>query len=187
MKYFILGALSSGLLLYGMSMIYRRHGHARHHEVAPAVSRLAATTDRSSSSSAGFHGGGDRVKLGAAPFHMWIPDVYQAAPTAITLVIGSAAQARRVRDGGAAAGDGLLDLAQDGSRCWRSSAALHGDRPTSPRSRSRTQAHARPTRPSRTMGFMLLSGCCRGVVGGTLLTPPTRTARAVLRRRLCAE
>ena len=89
MKYFILGALASGLLLYGMSMIYGATGSLD-------VSKIAATV----SSSRGidplilfglvFTVSGLAFKLGVAPFHMWVPDVYQGAPTAMTLFIGSA-------------------------------------------------------------------------------------------------
>jgi NADH-quinone oxidoreductase subunit N len=67
MKYFVLGALASGFLLYGMSMIYGATGTLD----LPLVAGLA-------------------FKLGAVPFHMWVPDVYQGAPTAITLLISGA-------------------------------------------------------------------------------------------------
>jgi len=79
MKYFVLGALSSGLLLYGMSMIYGATGTLEISEVARRVSRIAATTDRSLLVfGLVFVVAGIAFKLGAAPFHMWIPDVYQA-------------------------------------------------------------------------------------------------------------
>ena len=89
MKYFVLGALASGLLLYGMSMIYGATGTL---EITGIGERLA-------------HGGANKTvlvfglvflvaglafKLGVVPFHMWIPDVYHGAPTAVTLFIGSA-------------------------------------------------------------------------------------------------
>ncbi len=89
MKYFILGALASGLLLYGMSMLYGATG----------------TLDVNGISSAIQHGvhnkallvfglvfivAGLAFKLGAVPFHMWVPDVYHGAPTAMTMFIGSA-------------------------------------------------------------------------------------------------
>ena len=88
MKYFVLGALASGILLYGMSMIYGGTGTLQIDLVAQALA-----------------GGGDNhvllifglvfivsaiaFKLGAVPYHMWVPDVYQGAPTAITLLIGT--------------------------------------------------------------------------------------------------
>jgi len=88
MKYFVLGALASGMLLYGISMIYG------------AVGSLALSDVHAS-----LTGGGDNpvlafglafavvgvaFKFGAVPFHMWIPDVYQGAPTPVTAYIGSA-------------------------------------------------------------------------------------------------
>jgi NADH-quinone oxidoreductase subunit N len=89
MKYFVLGALASGMLLYGMSMLYGATGSLE-------VTRLAQVI---------FDGGGKDLvlafalvfivaglgfKIGAVPFHMWVPDVYHGAPTAVTLFIGSA-------------------------------------------------------------------------------------------------
>lgn len=89
MKYFVLGALASGMLLYGMSMLYGATGTLE-------ITRLAEII---------LDGGGKDLllifalvfivaglgfKLGAVPFHMWVPDVYQGAPTAVTLFVGSA-------------------------------------------------------------------------------------------------
>jgi len=89
MKYFVLGAMASGLLLYGMSMVYGAVGSLELSEIGQVV----------------FTGNGDKAvlvfglvfivaglafKLGVAPFHMWVPDVYHGAPTAVTLFIGSA-------------------------------------------------------------------------------------------------
>jgi NADH-quinone oxidoreductase subunit N len=89
MKYFVLGALASGMLLYGMSMLYGATGTLE-------ITRLSEIV---------FDGAGKDVvlifglvfivaglgfKLGAVPFHMWVPDVYHGAPTAVTLFIGSA-------------------------------------------------------------------------------------------------
>src|SRR3989454_10083758 len=91
MKYFVLGALSSGLLLYGMSMIYGATGTLDISEAARRVSRIAATTDRSLLVfGLVFVVAGIAFKLGAAPFHMWIPDVYHGAATPTTLIIGAA-------------------------------------------------------------------------------------------------
>jgi NADH-quinone oxidoreductase subunit N len=87
-KYFVLGALASGMLLYGMSMVYGATGTLDLVQLRDAIP----------------HSGmphllvfglifmliGIAFKLGAAPFHMWIPDVYQGAPTAVTVFIGSA-------------------------------------------------------------------------------------------------
>ena len=91
MKYFVLGALSSGLLLYGMSMIYGATGTLNLNEVAGHVrSMLAAESDRRFLAfGLVFVVAGVAFKIGVVPFHMWIPDVYHGAPTPVTLVIGS--------------------------------------------------------------------------------------------------
>ncbi len=89
MKYFVLGALASGLLLYGMSMLYGATGTLEIRMVSEVIA----------------NGGGDRTvlvfglvflvaglafKIGVVPFHMWVPDVYHGAPNAMTLLIGTA-------------------------------------------------------------------------------------------------
>jgi NADH-quinone oxidoreductase subunit N len=89
MKYFVLGALASGLLLYGMSMLYGATGSLELGNITQAA----------------FHENGNHIvlafgmvfivagigfKLGVVPFHMWIPDVYEGAPTAVTLFLASA-------------------------------------------------------------------------------------------------
>ncbi|HFD80581.1 MAG TPA: NADH-quinone oxidoreductase subunit NuoN [Gammaproteobacteria bacterium] len=88
MKYFVLGALASGMLLYGMSILYGLTGTLDLGLIAGALSQrgidapvIFATT---------FLVVGLAFKLGAVPFHMWIPDVYQGAPTPVTLYLGSA-------------------------------------------------------------------------------------------------
>jgi NADH-quinone oxidoreductase subunit N len=89
MKYFVLGALSSGLLLYGMSMIYGTTGALALNEIAYAI--LGADVNRTVLTfGLVFVVAGIAFKLGAAPFHMWVPDVYHGAPTAVTLFIASA-------------------------------------------------------------------------------------------------
>ncbi|MFC4727099.1 NADH-quinone oxidoreductase subunit NuoN [Coralloluteibacterium thermophilus] len=88
MKYFVLGALASGMLLYGMSMIYGATGSL---DLAQIYSVAAAGGDqRLLLFGVVFVLTGVAFKFGAAPFHMWIPDVYHGAPTAITVFIGSA-------------------------------------------------------------------------------------------------
>jgi NADH-quinone oxidoreductase subunit N len=91
MKYFVLGALSSGLLLYGMSMIYGATGTLAIPEVAKAVNALSSNAREYRFLVFGlvFVLAGIAFKIGVVPFHMWIPDVYQGAPTPVTLVIGS--------------------------------------------------------------------------------------------------
>ncbi len=107
MKYFVLGAIASGMLLYGMSMIYGVTGTL-------ALDGIAAQAGSGDKTLLAF--GlvfllvGTAFKLGAVPFHMWVPDVYHGAPTAVTLYIGSApklaAFAMLVR----LLVDGLIDL-----------------------------------------------------------------------------
>jgi NADH-quinone oxidoreductase subunit N len=91
MKYFVLGALSSGLLLYGMSMIYGATGTLTLTEVAREVARLVASGPDRTLLVFGlvFVVAGLAFKLGVVPFHMWIPDVYHGATTPVTLIIGS--------------------------------------------------------------------------------------------------
>ena len=88
MKYFVLGALASGILLYGMSMIYGATGTLQIDIVAQA---LATRTDNPVLLIFGlvFVVSAIAFKLGAVPYHMWVPDVYQGSPTAITLLIGT--------------------------------------------------------------------------------------------------
>ena len=89
MKYFVLGALASGMLLYGMSMLYGATGSLD-------ITRVAASLGSANSSQSlavfglVFVVAGIAFKLGAVPFHMWIPDVYQGAATPATLFIGAA-------------------------------------------------------------------------------------------------
>jgi NADH-quinone oxidoreductase subunit N len=89
MKYFILGAMASGFLLYGISMLYGATGSMDLTEVARAtasgtVNRMVLVFGIV------FVVAGLAFKLGAAPFHMWVPDVYQGAPTSVTLLLGGA-------------------------------------------------------------------------------------------------
>ena len=89
MKYFVLGALASGFLLYGMSMIYGGAGSLEHGRIAAAftggpLNRTVFTFG------VVFVVAGLAFKLGAVPFHMWLPDVYQGSPTAATLLIAGA-------------------------------------------------------------------------------------------------
>jgi len=92
MKYFVLGAIASGMLLYGMSILYGLSGSLAIVDVAAAVSAVEPGSD----SQLGlvfalvFIVVALAFKLGAVPFHMWIPDVYQGAPTAVTAYISSA-------------------------------------------------------------------------------------------------
>ena len=89
MKYFVLGALASGLLLYGMSMIYGATGSLELGGVAQALYQ-GQSEKRVLVFGLVFIVAGVAFKLGLVPFHMWIPDVYHGAPTAVTMFIGSA-------------------------------------------------------------------------------------------------
>jgi NADH-quinone oxidoreductase subunit N len=89
MKYFVLGALASGFLLYGMSMLYGATGSLDLNEVSRAISS-GQIKHQVLVFGLVFVVSGLAFKLGVVPFHMWIPDVYQGAPTAVTLMIGGA-------------------------------------------------------------------------------------------------
>jgi NADH-quinone oxidoreductase subunit N len=89
MKYFVLGALASGMLLYGMSMLYGATGTLGIAQLADVIASGGAR-DTVLVFALVFIVAGLGFKLGAAPFHMWVPDVYHGAPTAVTLFIGSA-------------------------------------------------------------------------------------------------
>lgn len=89
MKYFVLGALGSGFLLYGLSLVY---GATASLDLTKVFEAIAAGQGSKQVLVLGlvFVVAGLAFKLGVVPFHMWIPDVYQGAPTAVTLLIGSA-------------------------------------------------------------------------------------------------
>jgi len=175
MKYFILGALSSGLLLYGMSMIYGATGTLDLREVSLQVrTLLGAGPDRIPMRPFLVFGlvfvmAGVAFKVGVAPFHMWIPDVYHGAPTPVTLIIGSgpklAALAMAIR----LLVDGLLDLAHD----WQQmlaimailSMAIGNITAIAQKNLKRMLAYSTIAH----MGFMLL-GLMSGVIGGNRLS-----------------
>lgn len=85
MKYFVLGSLASGMLLFGMSLVYGATG-----SLDLAAIHGAATSTPLLLTGMVFLVAGIAFKFGAAPFHMWLPDVYHGAPTPITLFIGAA-------------------------------------------------------------------------------------------------
>lgn len=89
MKYFVLGALASGVLLYGLSMIYGATGEL---DLARVIHIIASGKVHTLPLVFGvaFIVAGLAFKLGAAPFHMWLPDVFQGAPTAVTLLVATA-------------------------------------------------------------------------------------------------
>ncbi|MFZ6753666.1 NADH-quinone oxidoreductase subunit NuoN [Undibacterium sp. Dicai25W] len=89
MKYFILGALASGFMLYGISMLYGATGSLDLSEVAKAAASPIANKTILVFGIV-FLVAGLAFKLGVVPFHMWVPDVYQGSPTAVTLLLGGA-------------------------------------------------------------------------------------------------
>jgi NADH-quinone oxidoreductase subunit N len=89
MKYFILGAMASGFLLYGMSMIYGGTGSLDIQTISNVI-KAGQGNDMLLVFGMAFLVAGLAFKLGAVPFHMWVPDVYHGAPTAMTMFIGTA-------------------------------------------------------------------------------------------------
>ena len=89
MKYFVLGAMASGFLLYGMSMMYGATGSLDINTVLQVI-HSGRVNHQVLVFGLVFVVAGLAFKLGVVPFHMWIPDVYQGAPTAVTLLIGGA-------------------------------------------------------------------------------------------------
>ncbi|MEO7243593.1 MAG: NADH-quinone oxidoreductase subunit NuoN [Rubrivivax sp.] len=112
MKYFVLGALASGFLLYGLSMLYGATGSL---EIPTVFEKIAAGQINRDVLVFGvvFVVAGLAFKLGAAPFHMWVPDVYQGAPTAVTLLIGAAPKLAAFAITIRLLVEGLLGLAPD--------------------------------------------------------------------------
>jgi len=119
MKYFVLGALASGFLLYGMSMLYGATGSLDLNEVFNAIASREVKHQVLVFGLV-FVVAGLAFKLGAVPFHMWLPDVYQGAPTAVTLLIGGAPQLAAFAIVIRILVEGLLPLAID----WQQMLAL---------------------------------------------------------------
>src|SRR3569832_957906 len=112
MKYFILGAMASGFLLYGLSMLYGATGSLDIGTVFKIIN-TGQVKHQVLVFGLVFIVSGLAFKLGAAPFHMWIPDVYQGAPTAITIIIGSAPEQASFAIAIRLLAEGLLPLAID--------------------------------------------------------------------------
>jgi NADH-quinone oxidoreductase subunit N len=168
MKYFVLGAMASGFLLYGLSMLYGatgsldigtvfkivNSGQVKHQVLVFGLVFIVA---------------GLAFKLGAAPFHMWIPDVYQGAPTSVTIMIGSAPELAAFAITIRLLVEGLLPLALD----WQQMLAimaigslLIGNLAAIAQSNlKRMLAYSTIAQ----MGFVLL-GLLSGVVNGNTLT-----------------
>jgi NADH-quinone oxidoreductase subunit N len=180
MKYFVLGALSSGLLLYGMSMVYGATGTLNIYEVAQHAGRLAGTASDRTFLVFGlvFVVAGLAFKVGVVPFHMWIPDVYHGAPTAVTLIVGSAPKLAAFAMAMRLLVNGLIDLAQD----WQQmlallallSMALGNIAAIAQSNLKRMLAYSTIAH----MGFMLL-GLLSGVIGGNRLNMETAYSSAM--------
>ncbi len=164
MKYFVLGALASGLLLYGMSMVYGATGTL---DISAVGQRIAAGGANQTVLAFGlvFLVCGLAFKLGVAPFHMWIPDVYHGAPTAVTLFIGSAPKIAAFAIAMRLLVSGMIDLAEH----WQAmlmilavlSIALGNLAAIAQTNLKRMLAYSAIAH----MGFLLL-GLLSGVVGG---------------------
>ena len=91
LKYFVLGAIASGLLLYGMSMIYGISGSLNIAQISNFASAATLGSQQTLILNFGlvFLVIGVAFKLGAVPFHMWVPDVYQGSPTSVTMFLSS--------------------------------------------------------------------------------------------------
>ena len=167
MKYFVLGALASGLLLYGMSMIYGATGTLDLSGVAKAI-ELGHADKTVLVFGLVFLVSGLAFKLGVVPFHMWIPDVYHGAPTAMTLVIATAPKLAAFAMSIRLLVNGLLPLAVD----WQQmlvimavlSLAIGNLAAIAQTNIKRMLAYSTISH----MGFMLL-GLLSGVVGGNWL------------------
>ncbi len=90
MKFFVLGAIASGALLYGISWIYGTTGSIQFHEIAQAIQARPEINDLPLWFGLAFVIVGIAFKFGAVPFHMWLPDVYEGARSPVTLYIASA-------------------------------------------------------------------------------------------------
>jgi NADH-quinone oxidoreductase subunit N len=177
MKYFVLGALASGLLLYGMSMLYGATGTLDIQELAEVIA--AGKADKAVLVfGLVFVVAGLSFKLGVVPFHMWIPDVYDGAPNAMTLFIGTAPKLAAFAMAMRLLVNGLLDLAVD----WQQmlvilsvlSLGLGNLAAIAQSNIKRMLAYSTIGH----MGFMLL-GLLAGVVAGNRLSAPDAYSAAM--------
>ena len=168
MKYFVLGALASGFLLYGLSMMYGATGSL---EIPRVFERIATGRINSEVLVFGlvFVVAGLGFKLGAAPFHMWVPDVYQGAPTAVTLLIGGAPKFAAFAITIRLLVEGMLGLAVDWQQMFIvlavASLAVGNIAAIAQRNLKRMLAYSTIAQ----MGFVVL-GLSAGVVSGNTLS-----------------
>jgi len=182
MKYFVLGALASGMLLYGMSMIYGATGTLTITEVAKQIGLASKDITNAQQTflvfGLVFMVSGIAFKLGVVPFHMWIPDVYHGATTAVTLVIGTAPKLAAFAMAMRLLVNGLLDVAHE----WQQmlvilavlSMAIGNVTAIAQSNLKRMLAYSTIAH----MGFMLL-GLLSGVVGGNWLNAADAYAAAM--------
>jgi NADH-quinone oxidoreductase subunit N len=116
MKYFVLGALASGLFLYGISIFYGITGTLDITTLAETIKAQAVSNPVLLAFALTFIVVGLSFKLGAVPFHMWLPDVYQGSPTSVTLFIGTAPKIAGFAMAIRLLIDGLSDLHVDWSQ-----------------------------------------------------------------------
>jgi NADH-quinone oxidoreductase subunit N len=169
MKYFVLGALASGFLLYGMSMLYGAAGTLDINELARNI--VAGQTASKAALVLGtvFIVAGLAFKLGVVPFHMWVPDVYHGAPTPVTAFIGSVPKLAAFAIAFRLLVEGLLQMAVDWQKMLilLSVASLVIGNLTAIAQTNIKRMLAYSTIAQ--MGFMLLA-MLSGVVGGSTLT-----------------
>ena len=168
MKYFVLGALASGFLLYGLSMMY---GATRSLDIIEVFNAIGTGRINGTVLTFGvvFVVAGLAFKLGVVPFHMWVPDVYQGAPTAVTLLIGGAPKLAAFAITLRLLVEGMLGLAVD----WQqmlvmlavSSLVIGNLAAIAQTNLKRMLAYSTISQ----MGFMLL-GMTAGVVNGNTLS-----------------
>jgi len=169
MKYFVLGALASGFLLYGMSMLYGAAGTLDLNELARNIAAGKVASRAALVLGTVFIVSGLAFKLGAVPFHMWLPDVYHGAPTPVTLLIGSAPKLAVFAIAFRMLVEGLLPLAVDWQQMLAvlaiASLAIGNVTAIAQTNLKRMLAYSTIGQ----MGFMLLA-MFSGVVGGNTMT-----------------
>jgi NADH-quinone oxidoreductase subunit N len=177
MKYFVLGALASGFLLYGMSMMYGATGSL---EIPRVFESIATGRINKEVLTFGvvFIVAGLAFKLGAVPFHMWVPDVYQGAPTAVTLMIGGAPKLAAFAITLRLLVEGMLGLAIDWQQMFIvlavASLVIGNLAAIAQSNLKRMLAYSTISQ----MGFVLL-GLSAGVVSGNPLSAPNAYSSAM--------
>ena len=169
MKYFVLGALASGFLLYGMSMLYGATGTLDINELARNIAAGKTASKAALVLGTVFVVAGLAFKLGVVPFHMWVPDVYHGAPTPVAAFIGSVPKLAAFAITFRLLVEGLLQLAIDWQKMLIvlavASLVLGNLTAIAQTNLKRMLAYSTIAQ----MGFMLLA-MLSGVVGGSTLT-----------------